>query len=97
MKQILITALTEKGISKLQEHLKTTPARYRIVMRLNGIKQELLNNNLLITMDNKHIDALQLYFPEKLEAFLEEEIIKLSNSVAKMGIIEGIDYKIGVL
>jgi len=82
----------------LKEHLLTTPFRYKVVMRLNGVKQELVQGSLIITLDNKRIDDMQLYFPDEMDKYLEAEKLKLSKEIStKMKVIENIDYNIGVI
>ena len=82
----------------MKEHLLTTPFRYKVVMRLNGVKQELVQGSLIITLDNKRIDDMQLYFPDEMDKYLEAEKLKLSKEIStKMKVIENIDYNIGVI
>ena len=67
-------------------------------MRLNGVKQELVQGSLIITLDNKRIDDMQLYFPDEMDKYLEAEKLKLSKEIStKMKVIEKIEYNIGVI
>lgn len=97
MKTIIIHPLTLKGLKAIAEHYNTTPLRYRIVMKLNHVRQELKQDKLYITWEGQKIRDMELYFKDDLDKYFKQEIGKLTIEINKMGVVENLDYRVEVI
>ena len=94
--EIRIRPITKKGIEVLKEHFCSTKLKDRIIMRSLGVKQKLLNNSLIITIDNLATRMMEKRDPAKLRDYLLTEQNRLTDPIDKMGAKKGKDYEVVV-
>jgi cell fate (sporulation/competence/biofilm development) regulator YmcA (YheA/YmcA/DUF963 family) len=97
MININIIPKTDKGIVALQEHIKSTSLVDKFRMKMMGITQEVVGNNVCIVISNTATTTLKTYAPEKLDKYITQNICKLTKEINKLGVVQNIDYSIEVL
>jgi hypothetical protein len=77
--------------------MANTHFRDLFMMKKLGITQQIYIDSLILTVDNKAVQFMQTYDPDKLDNYFKTEINKLTKEINKMGVIENIDYKVEVI
>ena len=94
--QLVLIPITQLGKDKFKEHIKDTTLSDKIKLMRQGVKQYLEGNNLILEFKNLSINILNKYFEEEYISAMHANKSKLTNDIAKLGIIENKDYKVEI-